>query len=322
MKPLADNTLFLIFKSARPRQWIKNIALYATLIFSGFFFYNPVDDIPYFVTVTLAAIVFSILTSSIYIMNDIIDCQADQKHPFKKKRPIASGKLPIPIALFSSIVGLCIVFLLSFWFSSFFRLMIGAYFLLQLSYATKLKHIAILDVVSIASGFLIRIYAGAVVVNLHMSVWFLLTVISVSLFLAVGKRQSERTLLNGTPSKNIGETRATLKHYSQRLLDQYTGMFANATWLSYALFAFQDETIRPDVKFATFYGFLPRTLQSQKLLMLTVPFVIYGVMRYLQLVYEDNQGESPERVLLRDIPLLTTVFLFGLSVMAIIYVLG
>ena len=98
-------------------------------------------------------------------------------------------------------------------------------------------------------------------------------------------------------------------------------MFANATWLSYALFAFQDE-IRPDDKFATFYGILPRTLQSQKLLMLTVPFVIYGVMRYLQLVYEDNKGESPEKVLLRDIPLLTTVFLFGLSVMAIIYVLS
>ncbi|MBU1885101.1 decaprenyl-phosphate phosphoribosyltransferase [Patescibacteria group bacterium] len=322
MKSLTDNTLFLIFKSARPRQWIKNIALYAALIFSGFFFYNPIDDIPYFVTVTLATIIFSILTSSIYIMNDIIDCQADQKHPFKKKRPIASGKLPVPIALFSSIVGLSIVFLSSFWLSSFFRLMIAAYFFLQLAYATKLKHIAILDVVSIASGFLIRIYAGAVVVNLHMSVWFLLTVVSVSLFLAVGKRQSERTLLNSSTKENLGETRVSLKRYSQRLLDQYTGMFANATWLSYALFAFQDQTVRPDIKFATFYGFLPKTLQSQKLLMLTVPFVIYGVMRYLQLVYEDNQGESPERVLLRDTPLLATVFLFGLSVMIIIYVLS
>lgn len=322
MKTLTDNILFLIFKSARPQQWIKNFALYAALVFSGFFFYNPADDIPYFATVTLAAIVFSILTSSIYIINDIIDYQADRMHPFKKKRPIASGKLPIPIALFGSVVGLCVVFLSSFWFSSFFRLMIAAYFFLQLTYATKLKHIAILDVVSIASGFLIRIYAGAVVVNLHMSVWFLLTVISASLFLAVGKRQSERTLLNGTLAKNIGETRIALKRYSQRLLDQYTGMFANATWLSYALFAFQDESIRPDVKFATFYGILPRTLQSQKLLMLTVPFVIYGVMRYLQLVYEDNKGESPEKILLRDMPLLATVLLFGLSVMTIIYVLS
>ncbi len=321
---LTDNTLFLILKSARPQQWIKNIALFAALVFSGFFFYNPSDGFPYLITVILAAIIFSFLASSIYIINDIIDYDADRKHPFKKKRPIASDKLPKPIAWFVAICGLTVVFLSSFWFAPFFRIMIVAYFLLQIAYATKLKHIPILDVASIATGFLIRIYAGAVVVNLHMSVWFLLTVISASLFLAVGKRQSERTLLVGSDvdNKDLGETRPTLKRYSQRLLDQYTGMFANATWLSYALFAFQDETIRPDEKFATFYGILPRTLQSQKLLMLTVPFVIYGIMRYLQLVYEDNQGESPEKVLLRDRPLLTTVFLFGISVMIIIYVLS
>ena len=319
---LTDNILFLILKSARPQQWIKNIALYAALVFSGFFFYNPGDALPYFVTVTLAAIVFSVLTSSIYIINDIIDYEADRKHPFKKKRPIASDKLPIPIAWFVAVCGLGVVLLTSFWFTAFFRLMIMAYFLLQMTYATKLKHIPILDVVSIATGFLIRIYAGAVVVNLHMSVWFLLTVVSASLFLAVGKRQSERTLLAASATKELGETRLSLKRYSQRLLDQYTGMFANASWLSYALFAFQDESIRPDVKFATFYGILPRTLQSQKLLMLTVPFAIYGIMRYLQLVYENNQGESPEKVLLGDRPLLTTVFLFGISVMLIIYVLS
>jgi UbiA prenyltransferase family protein len=319
---LTNTTLFLILKSARPQQWIKNIALYAALIFSGFFFYNPSDNFPYLVTVTLAVMVFSILTSSIYIINDIVDYEADRKHPFKKKRPIASNQLSIPIAWFVAICGLSVVFLASFLFTSFFRLMIVAYFLLQITYATKLKHIPILDVVSIATGFLIRIYAGAVVVNLHMSVWFLLTVISVSLFLAVGKRQSERTLLNGSATKELGETRPILKRYSQRLLDQYTGMFANASWLSYALFAFQDESIRPDKKFATFYGILPRTLQSQKLLMLTVPFVIYGVMRYLQLIYEDNQGESPEKVLIRDKPLLTIVLLFGISVMLIIYVLS
>ena len=318
---LTNSVPFLIFKSARPQQWMKNITLYAALVFSGFFFYNPSDGLPYAVTVTLAIIVFSILTSSIYIINDVIDYEADRKHPFKKKRPIASGKLPIPIAIFAAITGLSIVFLASFWFTSFFKLMIAAYFLLQLTYAFKLKHVAILDVISIATGFLIRIYAGAVVVNLHMSVWFLLTVVSASLFLAVGKRQSERTLLKGTTIEE-GETRVSLKRYSQRLLDQYTSMFANASWLSYALFAFQDQVTRPDVKFATFYGILPRTLQSQKLLMLTVPLAIYGVMRYLQLVYEDNQGESPEKVLLRDKPLLITVFLLSISVMLIIYVLS
>ncbi|HYD35375.1 MAG TPA: decaprenyl-phosphate phosphoribosyltransferase [Vitreimonas sp.] len=314
-----DSLPFLILRTARPRQWIKNLALYAALVFSGFFFFTPQEGLPYAVTVTYAFGIFCILTSSVYIINDIIDYEADAKHPFKKKRPIASGKLPIPVAVFTAIAGLTMVFFLSLWLSGFFRLLILSYLCLQVLYAKVTKHIPILDVVSIATGFLIRIYAGAVVVNLHMSVWFLLTVVSASLFLAVGKRQSERTLMAG---KVLGETRKALKGYSERLLDQYTGMFANATWLTYALFTFQNEVVRPDERLADFYTILPRTLQSQKLLMLTLPFVIFGVMRYLQLVYESNEGESPERVLLSDKPLLLTTFMFGASVMVVIYFLS
>jgi decaprenyl-phosphate phosphoribosyltransferase len=315
-----SSLVLAILKTARPLQWLKNLALYAALVFSGFFFYVPSEGAPpYFFTVTYAFIIFCLLTSSVYLINDIIDYEADKKHPFKRKRPIASGVLPIPIATFTAAVLLGLVFLMSLGLTGFFRITALAYLLLQLLYATKTKHHAIWDVISIATGFLIRIYAGAVVVNLHMSVWFLLTVVSASLFLAVGKRQSERTLLEG---KDMGETRKTLKRYSQRLLDQYTGMFANATWLTYALFTFQNDLIRPDAKFATFYTFLPRTLQSQKLLMLTLPFVIFGTMKYLQLVYEDNQGESPEKVLIRDKTLLVTAVLFGISVMVIIYLLS
>lgn len=316
------NTLYLILKSARPRQWIKNIALYAALVFSGFFFYVPQDGVPYFVTVTFAFFIFCLLTSAVYIINDIIDYKADRNHPFKSKRPIASGALPIPVAAFAAIIMLAMVFLLSLWLPIFFQGLVLAYLLLQILYATKLKNIAILDVICIALGFLIRIYAGAVVVNLHMSVWFLLTVVSASLFLAVGKRQSERTLMEGHHDKVMGETRTSLKRYSTRLLDQYTAMFAMATWLTYALFAFQNEVVRPDVRFATLYSFLPRTLQSQKLLMLTLPFVIVGVMRYLQLIYEDNKGESPEKVVLGDKALLLIVFGFAVSVMTVIYVLS
>jgi 4-hydroxybenzoate polyprenyltransferase len=215
--------------------------------------------------------------------------------------------------------GLLAVFLLSLALPIFFRLLLLAYLGLQLIYSTNIKHLAIFDVISIAMGFLIRIYAGAVVVDLHMSVWFLLTVVSASLFLAVGKRQSERTLLK---NQEVEFARKTLKNYSQRLLDQYTGMFANATWLTYALFSFQHETeyIEPaSQRFPSLYVLLPRTLQSQKLLMLTLPFVIFGVMRYLQLVYEENQGESPEKVLLGDKTLLMTVLLFGLVSFFVIY---
>ena len=310
--------LYLLLKSARPRQWMKNLAMYAALVFSGFFFYVPGDDIHYFFTVTFAFITFSLLTSAVYIINDIIDIDADRMHPFKKKRPLASGELPVQVALGSVIILLISVLGLSLFLHPFFRLTITAYLCLQLLYATYTKHIAILDVLSIATGFLLRIYAGAVVVNLHMSVWFLLTVVSASLFLAVGKRQSERTLMSG---HEMGGTRKSLKRYSQRLLDQYTAMFANATWLTYALFAFQRESTAPEGNFLQVFSLLPRTLQSQKLLMLTVPLVIFGVMRYLQLVYEDNQGESPEKVITRDQPLLTAVFLFGVVTMVVLYVI-
>ncbi len=320
---MKKSTLYLLLRSVRPRQWIKNLALYAALVFSGFFFYVPGDAPPYFVTVTFAFIVFCLLTSAVYIINDIIDYEADRLHPFKRKRPIASGDLPIPVATFAAISFLIGVFFLSFWLPHSFKVLALGYLVLQVVYAVKTKNIAIFDVASIALGFLIRIYAGAVVVNLHMSVWFLLTVVSASLFLAVGKRQSERTLLEGKDGLQVGDTRKTLKRYSQRLLDQYTGMFANATWLTYALFTFQNELTRPDEKLvANFYTFLPRTLQSQKLLMLTLPLVILGVMRYLQLAYENNEGESPELVLLRDKTLLSIVFLFGISVMVIIYIIS
>ena len=313
--------LYLLLKTARPRQWIKNVALYATLFFSGFLFLRPSPDAPYYlVTVTFGFFIFCLLTSSVYIINDIINYPVDRQHPFKKKRPIASGDLPIPVATFAAIALLLIVFFLSLWLPTFFRIMLLLYLALQMLYVTKTKQIAIFDVLSIATGFLIRVYAGAVVVNLHMSVWFLLTVISLSLFLAVGKRQSERTLMTGK-SGLLGDTRQTLKRYSQRLLDQYTGMFANATWLTYALFTFQSGGFHPEGKLIDLYTVLPKALRSEKLLMLTVPFVIIGVMKYLQLIYEDNEGESPDKVLFRDKTLLSTVFLFGVVTLIVLYVI-
>lgn len=314
------NQLFLLIKTARPKQWLKNLAVYAALIFSGFFFFKPVDGHPYFYLVTYAFIIFCLLTSSTYILNDLIDIEADRKHPFKKSRPLASGKLSIPIAIFAIVLCLALVFWLSLPLPIVFKLFIFAYLILQIIYSLYLKQIAILDIMSIAAGFLIRVYAGAVVVNLHMSVWFLLTVISMSLFMAVGKRQSERTLIT---EHKLSFVRKSLDTYSVRLLDQYTSIFATSTWITYALFAFQNS---PGDGLNLLYEHfpnlaidLPRTLQSQKLLMLTLPLVIFGIMRYLQLVYEENRGEAPVDVLLKDKTLLTTVFLWFLGVMFVIY---
>lgn len=267
---------------------------------------------------------FCILSSSVYIVNDIIDRESDRLHPFKNKRPLASGKLSVSTATLAATAGFMTAIIAGYMLSPFFLLVIFGYIALQIMYSLVLKHLVIIDILSIAAGFILRIYAGAVVVNLHMSVWFLLTVISASLFIAVGKRQSERTLLSGLSGENKSfKTRKSLEKYSVRLLDIYTGMFANATWLTYALFAFQQESqYVTSGPIPTLLAFVPRAFSAQKWLMITVPLVIYGVMRYLQLVYEENQGESPERVLLRDKELLAAVVTWGILVMIVIYGLG
>lgn len=308
--------LFHAVREIRPRQWIKNLSLYAALVFSGFFFTNG-----YFGQVTYAFILFCMLSSAVYIVNDIVDAPQDRLHPFKRKRPIASGALPLRIAVGMAAAFFVSVFILAANVSLFFLSLCIAYALLHIWYTFKLKNIPILDVMSIAAGFIIRVYAGAVIVNLHMSVWFLLTVISAALFLAVAKRQSERTLLQGL-SKDLSGHRETLTHYTQRLLDIYTGMFANTTWLTYALYTFQRDEFLPEGRFVKYFALLPRTFTSQKWLMITVPIVIFIVMRYLQLAYEQNEGESPERVILRDKPILVSATSLIVLVMLLLYGLG
>jgi 4-hydroxybenzoate polyprenyltransferase len=310
-------TLYLLLKTFRPRQWLKNLAVYAALVFSGFFFY----DFPsYFLRVTATFILFSMLSSAIYVFNDLADRESDSKHPFKRKRPLASGKLSPTVAAAAALGLGAVAALGGLILSPFVFVLMMSYAALQISYSLVLKHISILDVLSIAGGFMIRVYAGSVVVNLHMSVWFLLTVISVSLFIAVAKRQSERTLLSSVDATGKSfSTRKALNTYSQRLLDIYTGMFATAAWVTYALFAFQQESEITTGMVPRVLAFLPRAFSAQKWLMLTVPLTIYGVMRYLQLVYESNEGESPERVLLRDKALLAAAVVWGVLVMIIIY---
>ena len=313
MKHTLTSLTIATIKTARPRQWIKNLALFAALVYSGFFF-----EPGYFTSVLTATGIFTLITSSIYIINDVIDAPLDRKHPFKKKRPIPSNQLPIPLAVTIAASIIIIGSILAWQVTPFLLLMIWSYVLLHIGYAFKFKHIPILDVFSIATGFIIRVYAGALVVNLHMSVWFLLTVTSSALFLAVGKRQSERTLLKGMTGKLEGH-RVTLSRYTQRLLDIYTGMFANAAWLSYALFSFNYPPIKPKGLLLSLYTVFPKAFNIEKLMMATVPIVIYGVMRYLQLVYEQNKGESPERVLLSDKPLIASGLIYTTMIFVIVY---
>ena len=305
--------LIYIAKAARPAQWIKNVTLFAAIVFSGFLFAPG-----YFTKVVWAFILFCLLSSSIYVFNDLIDIKSDRVHPFKKNRPLASGAIPLELGIFLFLVLAVTSLFFALTTSTFFFFAASAYFLLNIIYSLWWKRVPILDVFSIAAGFVLRVYAGAVVIDVHMDVWFLLTVVSASLFLAVGKRRSEMTLLSGAgidPKK----LRSTLVHYTPDLLDAYTSMFANTTWLTYALFSFQHPPFTPEGRVLTLFTLLPRTLTASKWLMATVPVVIYGVMRYMQLIYERNEGESPHKVLMTDWPLLTTVLVWGIMVVTILY---
>lgn len=308
-----DKVFWAVIKTARPQRWVRNLSLFAALTFSGQLF-EPV----LFWRVVAAAAIFSLVSSTVYFFNDLIDAPLDRKHPFKMKRPIASGALQAPLAVFLTTVGFFLSLVLALKLSYFFFVACLAYFILQAAYSLKLKHVEIIDLLVIATGFILRAYSGALVIDSHISVWFLLCVIAVSMLLAVGKRRAELSLL----AEKASEVRATLGGYPEHLMDVWVGMFGTMTILSYILFTFQQQFDEPSRRLIPLLLFLPRALTVQKWLMITIPVVIYGVMRYLQLIYKKGQGEAPERVLLTDVPLLTSVVVWGLLAVTVLYVIG
>jgi len=306
--------IYNLLRLVRPRQWIKNFAIFAAITFSGELF-----DLPVLEKVLLGFFVFCGLSSATYIVNDIFDVKKDRLHPFKKFRPLAKGDIPIPfaaaLATFLIIISL---FMAREVTPAFFALSL-TYLAIQFLYSSYLKSVAVLDILLIAAGYILRVYGGEFASGFHISVWLLLTTISISLFLAVGKRRSELTLLLGNKNIDIAATRKSLSHYSERLLDVYASIFATSTFVSYSLFTFLENPRGFKLAIGVFLpDFLPAFFQ-RKWLMITIIPVVYGLMRYLQDIYEKNEGESPEKVLLSDIPLLTTVLIWIILVIGIIY---
>ena len=306
-----------LLRLLRPKQWIKNFAIFAAIIFSGNIFEPTILG-----KVLLGFFVFCGLASATYIVNDVFDIKKDRLHPFKKFRPLAHGDIPIPFAL---IVAVCFAIgslALGFFVTPAFFVLALVYLFIQFLYSTFLKAIAVVDILAIASGYILRVYAGEAASGFHISVWLLLTTISVSLFLAIGKRKSELTLLSSNKDVNIGTIRKSLSHYSERLLDVYASIFATSTFITYSLFTFLETPKGIKLGLSIFLpDFLP-TFFQRKWLMITIAPVVYGLMRYLQDIYEKHEGESPERVLLSDKPLLATVLIWVLLVIAIIYFIG
>src|SRR5689334_15753897 len=286
--------LTALIKTMRPRQWSKNIFIFAALVFDKQLFI--LDSFLH----TLAGFaLFCLISSCVYIFNDIADVEADRQHPEKKNRPIAAGKLPVPAAVTAGILLVIITLGLSFYLGTAFGLVLLVYFLLNLAYSKWLKHVPIIDVFVLATCFVLRVHAGVTLIHVEQfSPWLYVAMTLLSLFLGFGKRRAELALL----SHGAGSHRKVLEGYTLPLLDQYIMIVSATTIIVYSLYTFS----APNVP-------------ANDSMMLTIPFVIYALFRYLHLVHVQNAGGSPEEILLSDRPFQITMILWAVSVLAVFY---
>lgn len=280
--------------SLRPTQWTKNFFVFAGLIFSLEFF-----QVAALIKAIDAFIIFCAISSAMYLINDVKDLAADQKHPIKKARPIASGRVPVTLAIYFAALLLLVSIPLSFYLNLSFGWVIVAYVTLMLGYSFFLKNMVILDVFSIAAGFVLRAIAGVVVIKVALSPWLVICTILLALFIALGKRRHELMTIDLAT-----EHRKILEEYNPRLLDQMISAVAGSTVMAYALYTLWPETI---AKFGT------------TSLVYSVPFVLYGIFRYLYLIYKKEEGGRPEKTLLTDLPLLSDILIWIVALIIIIY---
>ncbi len=250
-----------------------------------------------------------------YLFNDVVDAPEDRNHPIKRNRPIAAGRISVPFALSVSFLLSLTAAIFAYFLSDYFFVLVLGYFFLQIVYSLYVRSVIIVDAIAVAIGFIIRVYAGSWLIPIPLSSWLAMATIGLSLVIAFGKRRSEKTLAERVEA--LG-TRETLQQYPKSLLDSVITMSATIAAMSYSLFAFQTAPRTDSIISLA----LPRTVSQPKLMMLTVPLVLYGLARYLYVIYEKKEGESPEDVLLSDKPLLATVGLWLFSVLIIIYVLS
>lgn len=283
-----------LLKTMRLRQWTKNGFVFFALIFDKQLFLRE----PFLKTLE-GFFLFCLISSSVYLFNDIADIEADRKHPEKKKRPLASGKLPINVALSTAIVLALTALALGYLLEPFFAGIIALYFVINLLYSRWLKHVPILDVLIISSGFVLRVGAGVTLITVErFSPWLYMITVLFSLYIGLGKRRAEMNLL----SHGAAAHRKVLDGYTIPLLDQYITIVSGMTIVAYSL-----------------YTFSAPNLPENHSMMLTIPFVVYGIFRYLQLIQTGNAAGAPDEVALKDRPLQATVLLWGLAVIAVFY---
>ncbi len=283
-----------LLKTMRLRQWTKNAFVFFALIFDKQLF-----QIDPFLRTLEGFFLFCLISSSVYLFNDIADIDADRKHPEKKHRPLASGRLPVNVAMASAFALAVIALVLGYLLEPLFAGVVAIYLVINLLYSRWLKHMPILDVLIISSGFVLRVAGGVTLITVErFSPWLYVITTLFSLYIGFGKRRAEMSLLD----KGAGSHRKVLDGYTIPLLDQYITIVSGMTIVTYAL-----------------YTFFAENLPGNHSMMLTIPFVVYGIFRYLQLIQTGHAAGSPDEVALKDRPLQITVLLWGLAVIAVFY---
>lgn len=283
-----------LIKAMRPKQWTKNAFIFVPLVFDV-----KVFQLEPLLRTLAGFVLLCLISGTVYLINDLVDIERDRQHPTKRNRPLASGQLPKSVAIAAAIALPVIVLPLSFLLDVRFGLILSGYLGLQILYSLWLKNVVIVDVMVVAAGFVLRVAAGVPLVSAErFSPWLYLFTSLLALFMALGKRRQEIVLLKD----NAGSSRASLDHYNLPFLDEMMAVVTAGTLITYAL-----------------YTFSAPNLPKNHSMMLTIPFVLYGIFRYLYVVHIQGNGGAPDEVLLTDRPLLAAVGLFGIAVVIILY---
>ncbi|NLV75299.1 MAG: decaprenyl-phosphate phosphoribosyltransferase [Chloroflexi bacterium] len=283
-----------LIRAMRPKQWAKNVFVFAGVVFDG-----RLADMRAVVNSLAAFVVFCLISGAIYLLNDLADIEKDRQHPKKRFRPLASGALSPRVALAAAVVILVLGLAAAFWLDPVFGAIAAAYVVLMLAYNAILKHVVILDVMTVAAGFVLRVAAGAAVVHVsRFSPWLYVCTTFVALFIAINKRRHELVLL----ADGAANHRAILDQYTPALIDDMSSLVTTATLVAYST-----------------YTFAAPNVPENGAMMLTIPYVLYGIFRYQYLVRSRNQGGAPEDLVLGDWPLIICCLLWAATVVAVIY---
>jgi 4-hydroxybenzoate polyprenyltransferase len=286
-----------LLKTMRPKQWVKNVFVLAAVVFD-----KQLTNLSALQNTVLTVIAFCLVSSAVYLVNDLVDIEKDRQHPTKRRRPLPSGRLSPKVALAAAIALPLICIPVAFVFSVPLGAILTTYLGLNLLYSFYLKHVVILDVMTIATGFVLRVAAGVVVIDVaRFSPWLYVCMTLLALFLGVGKRRHELFTLGESANSH----RASLEHYSLELIDQMSVVVTSAAIMAYSLYTFSAPN-------------LPH-LDGQPLMMLTIPFVLYGIFRYQYLIHVRKEGGTPEDIVLGDLPFMVDMGLYGTCVLVLMY---